>query len=267
MSSSDGTSQSQTRFSSPPQSIRPVPAWKRPFDIAGGVIGTLLGAPLLLAALLSVWLYDRRNPLYISERIGLGGRPFRFIKVRTMIPNASATHVDSTTADDPRVIPAGRWIRALKIDELPQFWHVVRGDMSLVGPRPNVARETALYTSEEHELLRVTPGVTDFASIVFSDLAQVLGGAADPNIAYNQLVRPWKSRLGLEYLRNVRLSRDLKLVVLTVTNVFARDWTLRRICADLRERGAPEELARFSLRREPLKPLPPPGADCIVQAR
>jgi lipopolysaccharide/colanic/teichoic acid biosynthesis glycosyltransferase len=267
MSSSDGVPPPHIQLPSPPQSAPRAPAWKRPFDIAGGVIGTLLGAPLLFAAFLSVWLYDRRNPLYISERIGRGGRPFRFMKVRTMIPNASANHVDSTTADDPRVIPAGRWIRALKVDELPQFWHVVRGDMSLVGPRPNVARETALYTSEERELLRVKPGVTDFASIVFSDLAQVLGGAADPNIAYNQLVRPWKSRLGLEYLRNVRLSRDLKLVVLTVTNVFARDWTLRRICAELRHCGAPEELARFSLRREPLKPLPPPGADLIVRAR
>jgi lipopolysaccharide/colanic/teichoic acid biosynthesis glycosyltransferase len=243
------------------------PTWKRPFDLIGGLGGLLLGAPLLLAALLAVWIYDRRNPLYISERIGLGGRPFRFVKVRTMIPNASVNHVDTTIVGDERIIPVGRWIRTLKVDELPQFWHVIRGDMSLVGPRPNVARETALYTDEERKLLCIKPGVTDFASIVFADLGQVLAGASDPNIAYNQLVRPWKSRLGLHYLRNVRLTSDFKLVALTVTNLFARDWTLKRICSELRAAGAPEELACFALRREPLKPLAPPGAEFIVTAR
>ena len=184
-----------------------------------------------------------------------------------MIPRASATAVDTTVATDPRITTIGRYVRAAKIDELPQLLHVMTGRMSMVGPRPNVAREVVLYTDQERLLLMVSPGITDIASIVFADLAATLAHAEDPNIAYNQLVRPWKSRLGLHYVRVQSLRVDLELMFCTVSLWFSRRWTLRRVSRLLVRTGAPEDLARFALREEPLKPMPPPGADTIVTSR
>jgi len=242
-------------------------ALKRPLDLLGASLALLLTSPLLLFALLSVWLSDGASPLYVSERIGLNGQPFRFLKIRTMIPRAAASGVDTTVASDPRITSAGRWIRALKLDELPQFVHVLSGRMSMVGPRPNVPREVALYTAEERGLLTVRPGITDVASIVFADLAGALQDAADPNVAYNQLVRPWKSRLGLHYVHCASLGADLRIFFFTVTVLFARRWTLQRVAVLLHNTGATEDLCRFVLREEPLRPLPPPGASEIVTSR
>lgn len=240
---------------------------KRPLDLVGAFSALALTLPFLFTATAAVWLYDRSAPWYISERVGLHGQPFRFLKIRTMVPRASASAVDTTVAGDPRVTVVGRWLRALKLDELPQFLHVLMGRMSMVGPRPNVPREVALYTPEERALLSVRPGITDVASIVFADLASALANASDPNIAYNQLVRPWKSRLGLHYVRCASLVNDLHIMCYTVSALFARRWTLGRISALLRRTGAPEDLCRFVLRDEPLRPLSPPGADAIVTSR
>jgi len=240
---------------------------KRTLDIAGALCALLLTSPLMLLAMAAVWLYDLGTPLYVAERIGLGGRPFRCLKIRTMVARASADAVDTTVAGDPRVTPVGRFIRAAKLDELPQLLHVLTGRMSLVGPRPNVPREVALYTSAERALLSVRPGLTDVASIVFADLADALRDATDPNIAYNQLVRPWKSRLGLHYLRCASFSNDLRILFYTLSVLVARRWTLARIAALLHRTGAPVELSRFVLREDPLRPVPPPGADRIVTSR
>lgn len=226
----------------------------------------LITLPLLLAAVMAVWLYDRGNPFYVSARIGFQGRPFQFIKVRTMVQRASANAVDTTVAGDPRITPVGRWIRALKLDELPQLLHVLTGRMSMVGPRPNVPREVALYTSEERALLGTLPGITDIASIVFADLADALGNVPDPNVAYRQLVRPWKSRLGLHYRYCASFTNDLRIICYTVAVLFARRWTLRQVSTLLRRTGAPEELCRFVLREEPLRPVAPPGSDAISTA-
>ncbi len=247
--------------------IRRVPSWKRPLDVLGGIAGTVGGAPFVFLAALAVWLGDRHNPFYISPRIGLGGRPFRFIKIRTMVPNASASGVDTTIKGDARIVPAGALIRRLKLDELPQFWHVLSGEMSLVGPRPNVRRETELYTAAERELLSVRPGITDYSSIVFSDLAEVLAGSSDANIAYNQLVRPWKSRLGLHYVQTMTPGTDVRLVLYTFTSSLARPWTLQRLVAQLKRSGAPTPLCEVCLRDRPLTPSAPPGAEHIVTQR
>lgn len=240
---------------------------KRPLDLAAALVALLLTLPLLLVATAAVWLCDRGNPFYVAIRVGLGGHPFRFVKIRTMVDDASANAVDTTVAGDPRITAVGGLIRTLKLDELPQFLHVLSGRMSMVGPRPNVPREVALYTPEERALLTVRPGITDIASIVFADLAETLSDAADPNIAYNQLVRPWKSRLGLHYLRCASVVNDLRIISYTVSVLFARRWTLRRISILLRRTGAPEDLCRFVLREEPLRPMPPPGAAAIVTSR
>ncbi len=240
---------------------------KRAFDLAAGSFALGLTLPLLLVTAAAVWLYDRANPWYVSERIGLNGEPFRFLKIRTMIPKASANAVDTTVSGDPRITAIGGWIRAGKLDELPQFLHVISGRMSMVGPRPNVPREVRLYTAEERGLLALRPGITDIASIVFADLASALGNAPDPNIAYNQLVRPWKSRLGLHYARCASLGIDVRIICFTVSALFARHWTLKRISALLRATGAPQDLCQFVLRDTPLRPVPPPGADTVVTSR
>jgi lipopolysaccharide/colanic/teichoic acid biosynthesis glycosyltransferase len=241
---------------------------KRPVDVLVASGALLLTLPLSVGAIAVVWLSDPANPpLYVSERVGRLGRPFSLLKIRTMVPHAAANAVDTTVAGDPRVTAVGGWIRTLKLDELPQLLHVFTGRMSLVGPRPNVRREVALYTAEERGLLAVRPGITDIASIVFADLADALGNAPDPNIAYNQLVRPWKSRLGLHYLRCASLGNDLRIMCYTVSVLFARPWTLRRISALLARTGAPADLCRFVLREDPLRPMPPPGADTIVTSR
>jgi lipopolysaccharide/colanic/teichoic acid biosynthesis glycosyltransferase len=236
-------------------------------DLAGGVVGSLLSAPLIGACALAIWAGDRRNPFYVSDRIGRGGRAFRFVKIRTMVPNAAASKVDTTIAGDPRILAAGRVIRDFKFDELPQFWHVLTGHMSLVGPRPNVPREVALYTAAERGLLAVRPGITDPASIVFADLANVLAGHADANIAYNQLVRPWKSALSLHYLHSRSTWSDLLTVFYTASNVVARRWTLARIVAELERTGADPALIAVARRDAPLRAAAPPGADHIVTSR
>jgi lipopolysaccharide/colanic/teichoic acid biosynthesis glycosyltransferase len=240
---------------------------KRTLDLLAAGSALLLTLPVSMAAVAAVWLCDGANPLYVSERVGRHGRPFRFLKIRTMVPYAAASAVDTTVAGDPRVTRVGRCIRALKLDELPQLLHVLSGRMSMVGPRPNVPREVALYTPEERALLAVRPGITDLSSIVFADLGDALREAADPNIAYNQLVRPWKSRLGLHYVRSASLGNDVRIIFYTVSVLCARRWTLGRLSALLRRSGAPADLSRFVLREEPLRPASPPGADAIVTSR
>lgn len=240
---------------------------KRTLDVVAGTVALLLASPLIVAAALAVWLSDGSSPWYLSERVGRDGRSFRFIKIRTMVPQAAQSHVDTTVAGDPRITPVGKLIRALKVDELPQFFHVLSGRMSMVGPRPNVPREVSLYTSVERELLSVRPGITDIASIVFADLGDALAAAPDPNIAYNQLVRPWKSRLGLHYARCASMAVDLRIIGYTLTVLAARAWTLVRLSALLRSTGASPDLCRFVLRQDPLLPLAPPGASAIVTSR
>jgi len=247
------------------------PGASRPFwrsaELLLALAGLVLTAPVVAVCAAAVWLQDRRNPFYLAPRIGINSRQFTMFKLRTMTIPASGSELDSTAADDPRLTAVGRLIRRLKIDELPQLLNVVGGTMSIVGPRPQVAREVAIYTTEERRLLTVAPGVTDLASIVFADLQDILRGAPDPNLAYGQLVRPWKSRLGLLYLdwRSPRL--DLAIIWLTVINAIARQRALAAIQRLTRELGASSELVRVSGRRDPLVPTPPPGARSVVTSR
>ena len=124
------------------------------------------------------------------------------IKIRSMKVNADLSGVDSTANDDSRITLVGKIIRKFKIDELAQLINVFLGQMSFVGPRPNVERETSLYTTEEKKLLNLKPGITDISSIVFSDEGDILEGRDDPDITYNQLIRPGKSKLGIFYIEN-----------------------------------------------------------------
>jgi len=192
---------------------------------------------------------------------------FRMLKLRSMIVGADKTGVDSTSASDSRITPVGHFVRRFKLDEITQLWNVLKGDMSLVGPRPNVQRETDLYTGVEKRLLSVKPGVTDLASIVFSDENDILKNSKDPDIDYNQLIRPWKSRLGLIYVEHQSLLLDISLILLTVVAVFSRPVALRGVNAILIWLKASDDVIRVCKREAKLIPHPPPGSDLIVTQR
>ena len=175
---------------------------KRLMDVLVSFFGLLFLSPVLAVVMFFIWKQDRHSPFYVAPRVGKDGRIFRVVKLRSMVAGADKTGVDSTSAYDPRITSIGRFIRRFKLDEFTQLWNVLKGEMSLAGPRPNVKRETDLYTDVEKGLLSVKPGITDFSSIVFSDENDILKDSKDPDIDYNQLIRPWKSRLGLLYVKH-----------------------------------------------------------------
>lgn len=236
-------------------------------DICLSAAGLIATSPVLLTFMFLVWRQDGNSPFYIAERSGRGGAQFKMVKLRSMVKNADQSGVDSTAANDMRITKVGHMIRRFKLDELTQLFNVLKGDMSLVGPRPNVKRETDLYTTEEKRLLSIRPGITDFSSIVFSDEGDILDGKQDPDIAYNQLIRPGKSRLGLFYIDNRSIIVDVKLIFLTVIAILSRDRALAGVANLLKRSGADPSLCELSLRQQPLEPSPPPGATKIVTNR
>jgi len=240
---------------------------KRLLDLVLSITGLMIASPVLLPVMLLVWIQDYKSPFYIASRVGKAERAFDMVKLRSMVANADKSGVDSTGANDSRITPVGQFIRRYKLDELTQLWNVMKGEMSLVGPRPNVPRETALYTTEEMVLLSVRPGITDFASIVFSDEGDILKDKSDPDLAYNQLIRPWKSRLGLIYIENSSLWIDLQLIFFTVIAVFSREIALNWVHGCLRGLQVDDKVLKVSRRNIELEPFPPPGADQVVTSR
>ncbi|MEN7341932.1 MAG: sugar transferase [Pseudomonadota bacterium] len=233
---------------------------KRLFDFFASLSGLVVASPILILFSILVWLQDFKSPFYIAPRVAKGDRRFDMVKLRSMVMNADKSGVASTSASDRRITPIGKLIRKLKLDELTQLWNVLWGHMSLVGPRPQVAQDTALYTDEEKKLLAVRPGITDFSSIVFSDEGDILAGAEDPDLRYQQLIRPWKSRLGLFYIEKRSFLTDLRLILLTVRNSVDRRGTLLAVAEIVERLGGSEELVKVCRRDEPLAPHPPPGS-------
>ena len=240
---------------------------KRLIDILASFIGLLISSPILMPVMFLVWKQDKHSPFYIAPRVSKGEGTFKMIKLRSMVANADKSGVDSTSENDMRITPVGHFIRKCKLDELTQLWNVLKGDMSLVGPRPNVQREADLYTSEEKKLLTVRPGITDIASIVFADEGDILADKNDPDIAYNQLIRPWKSRLGILYIENQSFSLDMKLILLTLLTIVSRDSSLRKVSELVEKLGGDQELVAIAARKSELVPTNPPGAREIVTTR
>jgi lipopolysaccharide/colanic/teichoic acid biosynthesis glycosyltransferase len=238
---------------------------KRLLDIALSLAGLLVASPVLLVFVLLVWMQDWRSPFYLAPRVARGGGTFRMVKLRSMVINADKTGVSSTAAGDTRITTVGRLIRKFKLDELTQLWNVLFGEMSLVGPRPNTRLTGVdLYTPVEMDLISVQPGITDFSSIVFSDEGDILAGSSDPELTYNQLIRPWKSRLGLFYIAHRGVLLDLQLIWLTVLAIVSKPRALRGVTAILAHLGAPADMVAVARRDRPLVPTPPPGASEIV---
>jgi lipopolysaccharide/colanic/teichoic acid biosynthesis glycosyltransferase len=240
---------------------------KRLFDIVGSSFGLIVASPVLCPVMFLVWKQDKHSPFYVAPRVGKNGKPFKMVKLRSMVINADKSGVDSTGANDQRITRVGHFIRRYKLDELTQLWNVLIGDMSLVGPRPNVKREIDLYTEVERGLLTVKPGITDFASIVFSDEGEILKDANDPDIAYNQLIRPGKGYLGLFYIDQSSLWLDIQLCFYTVIAILSKEKALKGVCSILKSMGAKDNLVLMAKRSEPLQPMPPPGGVKIVTSR
>lgn len=192
---------------------------KRIFDLIISWIGLLALFPLLFYIGTRIKREDRGPVFYRGVRVGLQGKPFRIYKFRTMVVDAEKLGPSSTSEEDPRITQIGKWIRKHKLDELPQLMNVFLGDMSFVGPRPQVKWAVNLYSPEERAILTVRPGITDYASLRFSNEGEILKGAEDPDQAYLELIHPEKTRLALEYVRNQSLLEDVRLILLTVRQV------------------------------------------------
>lgn len=193
---------------------------KRLFDLVAASAGLAVCSPVLLLVAALIKREDGGPVLYKSTRVGKDGHPFKMYKFRTMVPNADKIGGPDTPEDDPRITRVGQQLRRYKIDELPQLVNVLLGEMSLVGPRPEVLDRVALYTEEERELLCIRPGITDWASIRFRNEGEILRASADPERTYLEKIRPEKVRLGLEYVRHHTILDDFQILLRTAAAAF-----------------------------------------------
>jgi lipopolysaccharide/colanic/teichoic acid biosynthesis glycosyltransferase len=196
---------------------------KRFFDLFFSLAGTILLLPIFIV--IAVWIkLDSKGPVFFcQERVGQFGNTFRIIKFRTMCLGAEADGRQITVGEDPRITSSGKFLRQYKLDELPQLLNVISGDMSLVGPRPEVPRYVALYPSDVRELvLSVPPGITDYASIEYKDENDILGRATDPDKAYIDEIMPIKLAYYQRYVAERSLWVDLKLILFTLSAIVGR---------------------------------------------
>ena len=237
---------------------------KRVFDILASFFGLLFMSPILLVFMYLIYRQDKHSPFYIAPRVGKNGKMFNIIKLRSMSINADKNGANSTSLNDARITEVGHKIRKYKLDEFTQLWNVLIGDMSLVGPRPNVLADSNLYTNVERKLLTVRPGITDFSSIVFSDEGKILENKKDPDLAYNQLIRPWKSRLGLIYIQNQSLLLDVKIIIYTLIAIISKQRALNWVSSQLESINVDSNVVSISKRKVELYPFPPPGIDKVI---
>lgn len=192
---------------------------KRLFDLSLAILGAAMLFPLLAIIALLIKIDSRGPVFYRGVRSGQHGRPFRIVKFRTMVENAEEIGGPSTALNDPRLTRIGKYLRKYKFDELPQILNIIRGEMSIVGPRPQVEKYTRLYGDREKVILSVRPGLTDYASIRFINLDSILGnGSVDEK--YVRDIEPEKNRLRIKYVEEHTLWIDCKIIMLTVLRLF-----------------------------------------------
>jgi lipopolysaccharide/colanic/teichoic acid biosynthesis glycosyltransferase len=192
---------------------------KRLFDVVLSGAALVILAPLLLGLAVWVAVDSPGGIFYCGVRAGRKNRPFQMLKFRTMVRNAESVGGPTTGHGDPRITASGGFLRRFKLDELPQLINVFKGEMSLVGPRPQVLSYTGKYEGEFRDILSVRPGITDWASIWNADEAAVLAGAQDVDRAYDILINPTKLRLQLRYVRTSSFVTDLRIVYCTVRRI------------------------------------------------
>lgn len=219
---------SQTSYSTytEPLASRPVYDFcKRALDLGTASLGLFLLSPVMFGAAVAIRLGSPGPVLYRGLRVGCNSKSFHVLKFRTMVVDADRIGGSCTADDDQRITPVGRLLRKTKLDELPQLINVLKGEMSLVGPRPEIKEFTRLYDARQQQILTLRPGITDFATIWDSDEGAKLAGAADPEKAYLETILPTKLQLQLKYLETRSFWVDVKLLVRTVALV------LKRLCA------------------------------------
>jgi lipopolysaccharide/colanic/teichoic acid biosynthesis glycosyltransferase len=198
---------------------------KRSLDSIASLVGLLLASPVLLVVAVLVKSTSPGPVLYRQERVGLRGQLFRIVKFRTMRQGADQRGPAITSSGDPRLTTVGRWLRQLKLDEIPQLWNVLKGEMSLVGPRPEVPRYLQFYSSAQRRVLSVRPGITDLASISYLREEELLASHADVDRYYREVILPDKLNKNLEYLDRMSFFCDLLLLVRTMRAIFTPVWT------------------------------------------
>jgi len=190
------------------------------FDLVVSFTGLLVLLPVLLVLGILVKLDSCGPVFYRGVRIGRYGKAFRIFKFRTMIVDAEKFGGSSTTDDDTRITRIGKFLRTYKLDELPQLINVLKGEMSLVGPRPQVEWAVALYTPQERRVLAVRPGITDYASLRFHNEGEILKGSKEPDKDYMEKIHPEKMRLSLEYVYTYSFWKDIRIIVQTIVTLF-----------------------------------------------
>ena len=188
-------------------------------DIVFSAIGLLLLSPLFLIVYILIRCESKGGGFYCQQRVGKDGRMFGLYKFRSMRTGSDQKGLITVGGHDSRITRMGYFIRKYKIDELPQLWNVLKGDMSLVGPRPEVKKYVDLYTAEQRRVLSVRPGITDYASIEYVDENEILGKADDPDWVYVEEIMPAKIRLNMRYIENRNLKEYFKIIGLTFKNI------------------------------------------------
>lgn len=206
---------------------------KRLFDLTLGCLALLFLGPILITIACLVKASSPGPVFYRGVRVGRFGKPFRIFKFRSMVVDAERLGGSSTANGDARITAVGGWLRKYKLDELPQLLNVVAGQMSFVGPRPEVSEYVDMYQGDELHLLELRPGITDWASIWNSDEGAVLSQYPDPDEAYLTVIRPTKLKLQLLYARQASVSVDCKIIACTLWKLFHKSW----LPAELREFG------------------------------
>lgn len=193
---------------------------KRTFDLAVSFLGLIFFCPLMLYIGYKIKKEDRGSIFYRGVRIGMSGKPFRIFKFRTMVENAERIGSLSTSEDDARITKVGRFLRKYKLDEIPQFINVLKGEMSFVGPRPEVPAEVDTYSEQEKKILSVRPGITDWASLHFHDEGEILKGSMDPHKTYQEKIKPKKLQLAIQYVEDRSFLTDIKIILDTMLTLF-----------------------------------------------
>ncbi len=188
-------------------------------DIVFSAIGLLLLSPLFLIVYILIRCESKGGGFYCQQRVGKDGRMFGLYKFRSMRTGSDKKGLITVGGHDSRITRMGYFIRKYKIDELPQLWNVLKGDMSLVGPRPEVKKYVDLYTEEQRRVLSVRPGITDYASIEYVDENEILGKADDPDRVYVEEIMPAKIKLNMRYIENRNLNEYFKIIGLTFINI------------------------------------------------
>jgi lipopolysaccharide/colanic/teichoic acid biosynthesis glycosyltransferase len=208
---------------------------KRSLDLLLSLGGVLVLLPIGLMIALAIKGESTGPVFYRGVRAGRFGKPFRIFKFRTMVVNADKIGGPSSAADDPRITRVGGFLRRYKLDELPQLINIFKGEMSFVGPRPEVLQYVAMFSAEEKAILSVPPGITDWASIANPDEGARLAGSPDPEKTYLEKIRPEKIRLQLEYVRRRSFGTDMKILLETLKVLMFRQKSMARI--ETRPRG------------------------------